>query len=69
MEVEERPEPPKGVDADAHPERDTVEEFHAPTIVDSDTQAVCLVDELATLPQLVDEIEVAGVSAGEARAR
>ena len=36
------------------------------TIVDSVTRAVCLVDELATLPELVEEIEVAGVSAGPA---
>jgi len=34
------------------------------TIVDSVTRAVCLVDELATLPQLVDDIEVAGATAG-----
>lgn len=38
--------------------------FPAVTIVDSVTRAVCLVDELATLPQLVDEIEVAGAAAG-----
>ena len=38
--------------------------FPAVTIVDSVTRAVCLVDELAMLPQLVDEIEVAGAAAG-----
>jgi hypothetical protein len=37
----------------------------APTIADSVTRAVCLVDELDVLPQLVDEIEVVGVCAGE----
>ena len=31
------------------------------TIVDSVTRAVCIVDELASLPELVDEIEVAGI--------
>jgi len=41
-----------------------VDAFPAVTIVDSVTRAVCLVDELATLPQLVDEIEVAGAAAG-----
>jgi hypothetical protein len=44
----------------------TAEEEQAATIVDSVTRAVCLVDELATLPDLVDEIEVAGVAAGPA---
>src|SRR6478609_3191944 len=42
------------------------EEVRAATVVDSVTRAVCLVDELATLPELVEEIEVAGVSAGPA---
>lgn len=37
----------------------------APTIADSVTRAVCLVDELDALPQLVDEIELVGVSAVE----
>lgn len=37
----------------------------APTIADSVTRAVCLVDELEVLPQLVDQIEVVGVCAGE----
>jgi hypothetical protein len=36
------------------------------SIVDSVTRALCLVDELAGLPELVDEIEIAGVPAGEA---
>jgi hypothetical protein len=44
----------------------SVEEMQTATIVDSVTRAVCLVDELAKLPELVDEIEVAGVPAGEA---
>jgi hypothetical protein len=48
------------------PEPANVEEVRVPTIVDSVTRAVCLVEELATLPQLVDEIEVAGASAGKA---
>ena len=51
---------------DSVPERTTVEEVQAATIVDSVTRAVCLVDELATLRELVDEIEDAGVSAEEA---
>ena len=50
--------------AGAHPARGAVDAFPAVTIVDSVTRAVCLVDELATLPQLVDEIEVAGATAG-----
>ncbi len=37
----------------------------APTIADSVTRAVSLVDELDALPQLVDEIELVGVSAVE----
>lgn len=37
----------------------------APTVADSVTRAVCLVDELDALPQLVDEIEVVGVGAIE----
>ncbi len=32
---------------------------------DAVTRAVCIVDELAVLPELVEEIEVAGVPAGE----
>ena len=36
-----------------------------PTIADSVTRAVCLVDELDALPQLVEEIEVVGVFALE----
>jgi len=44
--------------------RPGVDAFPVVTIVDSVTRAVCLVDELATLPQLVDEIEVAGATAG-----
>ena len=44
--------------------RPGVDAFPVVTIVDSVTRAVCLVDELATLPQLVDEIEVAGAAAG-----
>lgn len=66
VEVEERPEPAEGADMDAQLEPANADEVHAATIVDSVTRAVCLVDELATLPQLVDEIEDAGVSAGEA---
>ncbi len=34
------------------------------TVADSVTRAVCIVDELAGLPELVDEIEVAGLPAG-----
>lgn len=49
------------------PQPANMEEVQTATIVDSVTRAVCLVDELATLPELVDEIEVvAGVSAGQA---
>ena len=48
------------------PESTTAEEEQAATIVDSLTRAVCLIDELASLPDLVDEIEVAGVAAGPA---
>lgn len=36
-----------------------------PTIADSVTRAVCLVDELDALPRLVEEIEVVGVFALE----
>ena len=43
----------------------SVQELQTAMIVDSVTRAVCLVDELATLPELVDEIELAGVLAGE----
>jgi hypothetical protein len=66
VEVEERREHADGVDADGQPKPATADGGHAGTIVESVTRAVCLVDELATLPQLVDAIEVAGVSAGEA---
>ena len=52
--------------ADSSPESTTAEEVQAATIVDSVTRAVCLVNELATLPELVDQIEVAGVAAGPA---
>lgn len=48
------------------PELTTAEELQAATVVDSVTRAVCLVEELAILPELVDEIEVAGVPTGEA---
>jgi len=65
-DVEVQPEVPEGVGVGAHLAPANVEEVHVATIVDSVTQAVCLVDELSTLPQLVYEIEVAGVSAGEA---
>jgi len=64
--VEERREHADGVDADGEPKPATADEVNGATIVDSVTRAVCLVDELATLPQLVDAIEVAGVSVGEA---
>jgi len=37
----------------------------AASIADSVTRAVCLVDELDVLPQLVDEIEVVGITAVE----
>lgn len=37
--------------------RGAVDAFPAAVIVDSVTRAVCLVDELATLPQLVDDVE------------
>ena len=37
----------------------------APAIIDSVTRAVCIVDELSSLPELVDRIELAGVEAGE----
>ena len=64
--VSERREHADGVDADGEPKPATADEVNGATIVDSVTRAVCLVDELATLPQLVDAIEVAGVSVGEA---
>jgi len=51
---------------DSSPGSATVKDAQIATIVDSVTRAVCLVDELATLPELVEEIEVAGVSAGPA---
>ena len=57
-EVEGRPEP-DGVDLSTQAEP---EESRVATIVDSVTRAVCLVDELAALSQLVDEIEIAGAS-------
>ncbi|HET9648837.1 MAG TPA: hypothetical protein VFP34_11455 [Microlunatus sp.] len=53
------------MDGDAQPGPDALEGGRAATIVDSVTRAVCLVDELATLPELVDEIEVVGVSASD----
>lgn len=43
-----------------------LEQLQTATILESVTRAVCLVDELSTLPELVDEIEEAGVSAEEA---
>ena len=64
--LDERREHADGVDADGEPKPATADEVRAATIVDSVTRAVCLVNELATLPQLVDAIEVAGVSVGEA---
>lgn len=42
-----------------------LESYPALSIADSVTRAVCLVDELDALPQLVDEIEVVGVPAAE----
>jgi hypothetical protein len=36
-----------------------------PTIAESITRAVCLVDEIDPLPQLLEEIEVVDVSAAE----
>jgi hypothetical protein len=51
VEVEERREPAEGVDMDAQLEPANADELHAATILDSVTPAVCLVDELATLPQ------------------
>ena len=66
VEVEAPSDRHKEDGVDSAPERTSVEEVQAATIVDSVTRAVCLVDELATLRELVDEIEDAGVSAEEA---
>lgn len=60
--VEKAPGEAEGVAA--HPAGGAVEALPAETIADSVTRAVCLVDELATLPRLVDDIEVAGATAG-----
>ncbi|ACV76834.1 helix-turn-helix domain-containing protein [Nakamurella multipartita] len=62
--VEEPPEEIEGLAADGHPAVGAMDAFPVVTIVDSVTRAVCLVEELDTLPQLVDEIEVAGATAG-----
>ncbi|HET9649254.1 MAG TPA: hypothetical protein VFP34_13645, partial [Microlunatus sp.] len=59
-------EAPSDREREDRADQTTVEQIQAATIVDSVTRAVCLVDELATLPGLVDEIEDAGVSAEEA---
>lgn len=60
--VEKPPGEAEGVAA--HPAGGAADALPAETIVDSVTRAVCLVDELATLPRLVDAIEVAGATAG-----
>jgi hypothetical protein len=44
------------------PQQPIFEAYPAPTIADSVTRAVCLVDELDVLPELVDEIEMVGES-------
>ena len=67
-EVVEDEEPlirPEGEDADAQPGPDAVEGDPAAIIVDTVTRAVFLVDELDALPELVDEIEVVGLSASD----
>ncbi len=55
-------DPSGGQDAQTLQDTATVP-ISPPTIVESVTRAVCIVDELAGLPELVDEIEVAGVPA------
>lgn len=62
VEVDQRQEASVGVDLDVPSEP---KELHVATVVDSVTRAVCIVDELATLPQLIDEIEIAGSAAKE----
>lgn len=57
--------PADGVDMAARSEPANADELTALTSVDSVTRVVCLVEELASLPRLVDEIEIAGVPAGE----
>lgn len=65
MEVVDIVVRPDHADAVVHssPETTTAEELQVETIVDTVTRAVCLVDELAPLPELVEEIEVAGAAA------
>ena len=66
VEVEMPSDHPKEAGATSSPESTTAEEVQAATIIDSVSRAVCLFDELATLPELVEEIELAGLSAGPA---
>jgi len=56
-------------EAEIVPQQPISEVDPAPTIADSVTRAVCPVDELDALPQLVDEIEVVGVCALRPRSR
>jgi len=53
-------------DGDDASQRANMRQVQTGMIVDSVTRAVCLVDELATLPELVDEIEDLGLTANEA---
>ncbi|WP_420120917.1 helix-turn-helix domain-containing protein [Nakamurella sp.] len=64
--VEVKADRPDDTGADSSPQSTTADEVQAATILDSVTRAVCLVDELAMLPELVDEIEVSDVAAGPA---
>jgi hypothetical protein len=66
VEVKVPSDHPEEAGADSSPESTTAEEVMAATIIGAVTRALCLVDELAMLPELVEEIEVAGVSAGPA---
>lgn len=77
-EPEHHPCSPSREDTQAHPMpaeeqevdiplQQSISEHHqASAITDSVVRAVCLVDELDVLTQIVDEIEVVGVCAGEA---
>lgn len=58
------PETSDGSDVQV-PEAAVIGPSPAPSIVDLVTQAVCILDELANLPELLDEIEVAGIPAGD----
>ncbi|ACV76854.1 helix-turn-helix domain-containing protein [Nakamurella multipartita] len=63
VEVAVTSDHPEEAGATSSPDSTIDEEVQAATIVDSVTRAVFLVGELATLPELIEEIELVGVSA------